>query len=320
MDAIEAWATNRSLKLTSRELADQLDAEDALANFRKRFHVPLMKTLSCVDKTLVDPEEECVYLCGNSLGLQPKTTQKMVQDELHAWAIAGVTGHFPDGPSPHPWVSIGETASELMAPVVGAKTHEVAVMNTLTVNLHLLMVPFYTPTPERFKILVEAKAFPSDHYAVISQIQQRGYNPSETLIEVTPRQGETIIHDEDILSAISEHGKSIALVLIGGVHYYTGQFFDIPAITKAAHAQGCRVGFDLAHAAGNVELHLHDWDVDFACWCTYKYLNSGPGAISGAFVHERHDLKEQPSFAGHYYSDKQMNQISKKKVPVISDV
>ncbi|EGD75996.1 kynureninase [Salpingoeca rosetta] len=298
MDAVVALAKEQGLELGSEAFAAYLDDHDDLAHFRKEFHVPRMKTLTCVDQSLVDPETECVYLCGNSLGLQPKRTATIVQEELDAWAKGGVTGHFSDGPSKRPWVSIDEQVTGKAARVVGAEEDEVAIMNTLTVNLHLLMVPFYTPTPDRYKIIVEAKAFPSDHFAVVSQIEQRGYSAADALVEVRPRDGEHSIRDEDVIAAINEHADTVALVLIGGVHYYTGQFFDLPAIAAAAHAQGAFMGVDLAHAVGNVELRLHDWDIDFACWCTYKYLNSGPGGIAGAFVHEKHNNTKRPHFAG----------------------
>eukprot|EP00045_Choanoeca_perplexa_P013694 m.155985 g.155985 ORF g.155985 m.155985 type:complete len:456 (+) comp16428_c0_seq1:44-1411(+) len=297
-DDLLKLAKENGLDIMSKEFAALMDEADPLKRFRSEFNIPKNKDLTPTDTTLVDPEEECVYLCGNSLGLQPKRTKTIVNQELDTWAKAGVTGHFPDGPGTRPWVSIDEQVTDKCAKIVGAKPDEVAIMNTLSVNLHLLMIPFYRPTADRYKILVEAKAFPSDHFAMTSQIQLAGYDPADALIQIGPREGERTIREEDILAALSEHGQSIATVLIGGVQYYTGQFFDIEAITKAAHAQGCMMGVDLAHAVGNVPLKLHDWDVDFACWCTYKYLNAGPGGIAGAYIHEKHNGTALPYLKG----------------------
>eukprot|EP00055_Hartaetosiga_balthica_P011009 m.48869 g.48869 ORF g.48869 m.48869 type:complete len:452 (+) comp7420_c1_seq1:36-1391(+) len=296
--SIEDKAKESGCDLNSQEFAAMMDEKDPIAHLRDEFFVPKNGDLKCVDNSLVDPNESSIYFCGNSLGLQPKRTKRIINEELDVWATGGVTGHFPDGQGTRPWVSIDSTVTGKCAKIVGAEEDEVAIMNSLTANLHLLMVPFYVPTKARFKIIVEGKAFPSDHFAVLSQIKQRGYDPADALIEIQPRSGERRIRDEDILATIEEHGDSTALVLIGGLHYYFGQFFDLESIAKAAHAKGCYFGVDLAHAVGNVPLKLHDWDIDFACWCTYKYLNSGPGGIAGAFVHSKHNETQKPFFAG----------------------
>ncbi|MEM7371700.1 MAG: kynureninase [Bacteroidota bacterium] len=271
--------------------ARQLDAQDPLRSYRKRFHLPLQ-----------DSGHAYHYFCGNSLGCQPVSTRSYLETELRDWEALAVEGHFR---AKNPWMPYHEFVALPMAKVVGGQVDEVIVMNTLTVNLHLMMVSFYTPTTSRFKILVEADAFPSDLYAVASQASFHGFDPEQAILKVSPREGEHCIRSEDLLHIIEEEGESIALILLGGVNYYTGQLFDMPAITQAGHAQGCLVGFDLAHAAGNVPLQLHDWDVDFACWCTYKYLNSGPGGIAGCFIHERHISRtDLPRFAGWWGHDK----------------
>jgi kynureninase len=264
--------------------AKELDAQDELRNFRDQFYIPLVHG------------KEAIYFTGNSLGLQPKTTQDYVLNELEDWASFGVEGHFH---ARQPWLPYHENFPRLLSPIVGANENEIVVMNQLTVNLHLLMVSFYRPTRQRYKIICEAKAFPSDQYAFESQARFHGLNPEDAVIEVSPREGEHRIRKEDILSAIHQHGNTVALVLFGGVNYYTGQLFDIKAITEAAHQAGAYAGFDLAHAAGNVELKLHDWQVDFACWCSYKYLNSGPGGVAGVYIHEKHVADPLiPRFAG----------------------
>ncbi len=255
------------------EYAQYLDEQDALKEFRNKFYIPL-----------VDGKES-IYFTGNSLGLQPKTTQDYVLNELEDWANYGVEGHFH---ARNPWVSYHELFPELLADIVGALPEELVVMNQLTVNLHLLMVSFYRPTPQRYKIICEAKAFPSDQYAFQSQVAFHGYDPATAIIEVAPRPGAHSIVAEDILESIRIHGNETALVIFGGVNYYNGQVFPMQAICKAAHTAGALCGFDLAHAAGNIPLELHDWQVDFACWCSYKYLNSGPGGVAGAFIHQRH--------------------------------
>lgn len=243
------------------------------------------------------------YFTGNSLGLQPKKVREYILRELDHWAEHGVEGHFR---GERPWKDYHHQFKPLLAKIVGAKPVEVTCMNTLTVNLHLLMVSFYRPTRSRYKIIMEGGAFPSDQYAMETQALFHGLVPKEAIIELRPRQGEHTLRTEDIVATIQEHGDSTALVMMGGVNYYTGQFFDIKAITEAAHKAGAIAGFDLAHAAGNVPLHLHDWNVDFACWCSYKYMNSGPGGPSGIFVHERHaNNAALPRFAGWWGHDEQ---------------
>ncbi len=254
--------------------ARKLDAEDPLASYRDRFHIP----------TRADGEP-VVYFCGNSLGLQPKSVRADVEQELDDWARLGGDAHFE---ARTPWYRYQEVFRESAARLVGAGAGEVVMMNGLTVNLHLMMVSFYRPTPERYKILMEDCAFPSDIYAVKTQIRHRGFDPADALIVAQPRQGEHTLRTEDVEALIEREGSKIALVLMGGVNYYTGQFFDMARITAAAKRRGCVVGWDLAHAVGNVELRLHDWEVDFAAWCTYKYLNGGPGSVAGCFVHQRH--------------------------------
>lgn len=274
---------------TSVSFAPEMDARDPLATFREQFHIP------------PGPDgNPSVYLCGHSLGLQPTRARAYLEQELEGWATLGVEGHFHGR---HPWMPYHRLLTGNMAGIVGAKPLEVVVMNSLTVNLHLMMVSFYRPTAERHKIVVEAGAFPSDQYAVASQIRFHGFDPATSLIELIPRAGESTIRSEDIDELLEREGPAITLVLLGGVNYATGQLFDMEAITRAGHAQGCIVGFDLAHAAGNVPLRMHDWDVDFAVWCNYKYLNGGPGCVGGCFVHERHakgfELKRFAGWWGH---------------------
>lgn len=286
--------TNKAAHMTFEnclEFAQKLDAQDPLASFRAQFHFP----------TFHSPAP--VYFTGNSLGLQPKTAATYIQEELTAWANYGVEGHFL---AKRPWFSYHENLTQMAAKVVGAKPIEVVVTHSLTTNLHLLMASFYRPTGKRVKILCEEKAFPSDQYALASQVAFHGL-PSSALVEIGPRHGEHLIHEEDILQKIIELGDELALVMIGGVNYYTGQYFDLQKITEAGHSVGAVVGFDLAHAAGNVNLALHDWGVDFAAWCGYKYLNSSPGGVSGMFVHERHAYnKELPRFAGWWGHNKEI--------------
>ena len=266
------------------DFAKRLDDKDPLKYFREMFYIPIMYG------------KECIYLTGNSLGLQPKRTQDYVVDELEDWASLGVEGHFH---ARNPWMPYHEIFPRQLSKIVGCKETEVVVMNQLTVNLHLLMVTFYRPTKQRYKIICEAKAFPSDQYAFETQAKYHGFNPTDAVIEVSPREGEYTLRTEDIISIIKQHGDSVAVVLFGGVNYYTGQLFDMNTITDAAHAVGAYAGFDLAHAAGNVELHLHDWNIDFACWCSYKYLNSGPGGVAGVYINEKHAAnKDLPRFAG----------------------
>ncbi|MDP4261886.1 MAG: kynureninase [Bacteroidota bacterium] len=268
----------------TRKFAQQLDSKDVLNGFRGRFYIPQHN------------EKDCIYFTGNSLGLQPKTAREYVNLELDDWAKFGVEGHFH---AKNPWMPYHEIFPRQLAKIVGCLPQEVVVMNSLTVNLHLLMVTFYRPTRQRYKIICEARAFPSDQYAFESQVRYHGFDPADAIVEVMPREGEYTIRMEDILSTIRQYRHQTALVLFGGVNYYTGQYFDCKAITEAAHQAGAYAGFDLAHAAGNVELHLHDWNADFACWCSYKYLNSGPGGVAGIYIHEKHAVnKDLPRFAG----------------------
>ena len=257
----------------SLEFAKIMDEKDPLKDFRNKFFIPQHNG------------KDCIYFTGNSLGLQPILTAQYVQQELDDWAKMGVEGHFH---AKNPWMPYHEIFPEQLSKIVGCKEHEVVVMNTLTVNLHLLMVSFYKPTKQRYKIICEAKAFPSDQYAFETQAKYHGYDPAIAVIEVSPGEGEYNLRTEDIISVINKHGESVAVVLLGGVNYYTGQYFDLKAITKAAHEVGAYAGFDLAHAAGNVELKLHEWNVDFAAWCSYKYLNSGPGSLGAIFIHDKH--------------------------------
>jgi kynureninase len=266
------------------EFAKSLDANDELKDYRNKFHIPLQNN-----------GEEHVYMCGNSLGLQPKRTKEFLNQELEDWATFGVEGHFH---AKNPWMPYHELLCDSNAKIVGAKSSEVVVMNTLTVNLHLMMVSFYRPTKRRHKIIVEADAFPSDIYAVESQIKHHGFSTENSLIKLVPRLGESLIRTEDIAEMIEKEGDEIALIMLGGVNYYTGQVFDFEKITKLGQEKGIKVGFDLAHAAGNIKLELHKWGVDFAVWCSYKYLNSGPGSIAGAFVHEKYHTSNLPRFAG----------------------
>jgi len=280
------------------DFANQLDEQDSLNHFREQFYIPVING------------NECIYFTGNSLGLQPKTTQDYVVNELEDWANFGVEGHFH---ATNPWFSYHEIFPQQVAKIVGALPEEVVVMNQLTVNLHLLMTTFYRPTKERFKIICEAKAFPSDQYAFESQVKLHGFNPDEAIIEVKPREGEYSIRTEDIIATIEKHSSSIALVLFSGVNYYTGQVFDMPSITKAAHNIGAYCGFDLAHAAGNIELHLHDWNVDFACWCSYKYLNSGPGGVAGAYIHQKHFTNKSLQRLAGWWGQNKTNRFKMEK-------
>lgn len=266
------------------KFAKDLDRNDSLKDFRDRFYIPQHKG------------SDCIYLTGNSLGLQPKTVKEYVNQELDDWAKLGVEGHFH---AKNPWMPYHEIFPRQLSAIVGCLPHEVVVMNQLTVNLHLLMVSFYRPTQDRYKIICEAKAFPSDQYAFESQARYHGFDPDQAIVEVSPREGEHTLRTEDIVTVIEKHGDSVALVLFGGVNYYTGQCFDMETITRTAHKAGAYAGFDLAHAAGNVSLQLNAWNVDFACWCSYKYLNSGPGGVAAVFIHERHAVnKDIPRFAG----------------------
>lgn len=270
--------------------AQQLDRDDPLRGFRDRFHMPRTSY-----------GQRVIYFGGNSLGLQPTSVGEIVAQELRDWAELGVEGHFEGR---RPWYSYHEMFREPAARLVGARPGEVVLMNTLTVNLHLLMATFYRPTRERYKIIMDWPAFPSDIYALTTQTRWHGLDPREALVRVEPRAGEHCIRPEDIEELLRREGSKAALVLFAGVNYFTGQVMDIPRLTEAAHAQGCVAGFDLAHAAGNVELSLHDWGVDFAAWCNYKYLNSGPGAVAGCFIHERHATRtDLPRLGGWWGND-----------------
>ncbi len=270
---------------STAEFANEQDQKDSLRSFRDQFHIPKHN------------EVESVYFTGNSLGLQPKSTKKYIEEELSDWAKYGVEGHFDV--AQRPWFHYHKFSKKALAHLFGAKELEVVSMNNLTGNLHLMMVSFFRPEGKRNKIMIESGAFPSDYYAVESQLRFHGLNPEEHQIELKPRAGEYTLRTEDIISSIEEHAEELALVMLPGVQYYTGQYFDLEAITKAAHAVGAKAGFDLAHAAGNLPMKLHDWNLDFAVWCSYKYLNSGPGGISGIFVHERHAKNNKiPRFAG----------------------
>lgn len=273
------------------EFALNLDRNDPLAKYRTAFHIPKD-----------EHGNDWLYFTGNSLGLQPKSTKAAIEQELEDWANLGVEGHFE---AKNPWMPYHEYLTECMAKIVGAKPLEVVVMNTLSANLHLLMVSFFNPTKKRHKILIESDAFPSDRYAVQTQLAFHGYDPNEDLIEWTPRTGEKLLHIEDLEQILETQGEEIALLLIGGVNYYTGQYLDLKKIANLGHTKGCKVGIDLAHGAGNIEPKLHESGVDFAAWCTYKYLNSGPGSLGAIFIHERyaHD-KNLKRFAGWWSQNK----------------
>lgn len=270
--------------------AQQLDEKDILKSFRSRFYFPNRNG------------KEAIYFTGNSLGLQPKAVKDNVTQALQEWETLAVDGYFSGS---HPWMNYHLEVAPTLAKLMGAKEQEVVAMNQLTINIHLLFASFYKPTATRYKIICEAKAFPSDQYALETQAQLHGLKPEDVIIEIAPKPGEQLIHTSDIVNLIQEHGESVAVVFIGGVNYYTGQLFDMKAITAAAHGVGAYAGYDLAHAAGNVELQLHDWEVDFAAWCTYKYLNSGPGAIGGVYVHEQFATNPAfPRLAGWWGYDK----------------
>jgi len=275
----------------SREFAKQLDAQDALAKYRDEFNFPKVNG------------KKTIYFTGNSLGLQPKSAKTYIDEVMNDWAEMAVEGHFF---ADRPWWDYHERFSKPLSRVVGALPSEVTVMNTLTVNLHMMMVSFYQPTDKRFKIICEEKAFPSDQYMLQTQVKFHGLNPDDVIVEVKRREGEHNLRNEDIIAKINEVGDELALVLIGGINYYTGQVLDMKSITEAGHNVGAFVGWDLAHAAGNIKLELHDWNVDFAAWCSYKYMNAGPGSVSGIFVHEKHHSnKDLPRFGGWYGHNKE---------------
>ncbi len=287
----------------SVSFARGLDKKDPLRKFRSAFHLPQIDG------------KPLLYLCGNSLGLQPRNVKQFVAEELKDWALLGVEGHFH---AKRPWLYYHKFAKKVLSKLTGAKPSEVVAMNQLTINLHLMLTSFYRPTPKRFKIITEAGAFSSDQYALESQIKLHGLDPALSLIELTQRSGEYTLRTEDIIAAIDHHSKELALVIFGGVQYYSGQLFNMKAITLAAHNAGSYAGFDLAHAIGNVPLNLHEDQIDFAVWCGYKYLNSGPGSVAGAFVHERHATNDDlPRLAGWWgHQEKERFQMKKGFVPM----
>jgi kynureninase len=288
----------------SLQFAQSLDEKDTLKTYRNQFHIPKING------------KDCIYFTGNSLGLQPKSTRQFVEEELLDWEKLGVEGHFHA--KKRPWFHYHKFSKEALASLVGAKPIEVVSMNSLTTNLHLMMVSFYRPSGKKFKIIMEAGAFPSDQYAVESQVRFHGFDPTEAIIEVKPREGEATLRTEDIVTAIDKNAESIALVLFSGVQYYTGQFFDLKSITKAGHKAGAKVGFDLAHAVGNVPVNLDNSGADFAAWCSYKYLNSGPGGVSGIYVNERHaNNPDLPRFAGWWgHNEEERFKMEKGFIPM----
>ena len=278
--------------------AQELDNQDSLHNFREQFHIPKVN------------KKPAVYLCGNSLGLQPKNVESSIKQELKDWQELGVEGHFH---GKNPWLYYHKFLINPLTKIVGAKPSEVVVMNNLTANLHLMMVSFYRPTKKRYKIIMEGGAFPSDQYAMESQTKFHGFQPDDAIIELLPREGEQTLRTADIVATIKANADELALVMLGGVNYYTGQAYDMKTITAAAHEVGANAGFDLAHAAGNIKLELHNWNVDFAVWCSYKYMNSGPGGTSGVFVHEIHGSNSDlPRFAGWWGHDEENRFLMKK--------
>jgi kynureninase len=289
----------------SLQFARELDDKDSLRHFRNEFLIPSHE------------DRNAIYFLGNSLGLQPKRTSEYIQQVLKQWSNYGVEGFFI---GEQPWMKYHGQLLPTLSEIVGALPDELVVMNQLSVNLHLMLISFYQPSGKRNKILCEAKAFPSDQYIINTHVRQRGLNPDDVIVEVEPRLNEALINEEDILAAIQKHKDELALVLMGGINYYTGQVFNMEAITKAAHAVGAKAGFDLAHAAGNIPLQLHNWNVDFACWCSYKYLNSGPGAVAGNFIHERyHNDPSLNRFAGWWGNKKEMQFLMQKDfVPELS--
>lgn len=287
----------------TENFALELDQKDSLIHCRSKFYIPLHEG------------KETAYFCGNSLGLQPKATESYLMQELIDWRSYGVEGHFL---AKNPWVSYHEILTEKAAKIVGAKNHEVVMMNQLTANLHFMMVSFYQPSGKKYKILTESKAFPSDQYAVESQVKFHGYQPEDAIIEIQAEADSNYISNEKIIETILANKDEIALVMIGGVNYYSGQVFDMERIAKVCRENNITIGYDLAHAAGNIELKLHDWGVDFACWCTYKYLNSGPGSVGGVFVHEKHAKNfDLPRFTGWWGHDKKTRfKMDKTFIPI----
>lgn len=282
----------------SLAFAKKMDAKDPLKKFRRQFHFPL------------HGNKKAIYLCGNSLGLQPKQTGKAIRQELRDWKNLAVGGYFG---AKHPWLYYHKTCQPVLADIMGCAEDEVTVMNALTVNLHLMLQTFYRPGRKRFQIIMEAGAFPSDQYAVETCVRMHGLDPAKAIVEIKPARGEKTLRTEDIIEKISACGPSLSLVLFGGINYYTGQLYDIKAITAAAHAAGAVAGFDLAHVAGNVPMQLHDWDVDFAVWCSYKYLNAGPGSVSGVFIHRTHVRNKALPRAGGWWGNEEKTRFKMKK-------
>jgi kynureninase len=282
----------------SLDYARTMDASDPLGGFRDLFYFPKHNG------------RDAIYFCGNSLGLQPKAVADAIDTELKTWQDLVVGGYFG---GTNPWLYYQDYCKPTLAKLIGASIQEVTVMNALTVNLHLMMLSFYKPMASRFKIMMEAGAFPSDQYAVETQVKHYGFDPADAIVEIAPRQGEKLLRTEDILKAIEDHGDSLALTIFSGMNYYTGQVYDMPAIAKASHAVGAVAGFDLAHVAGNVPVHLHDWNADFAVWCSYKYLNGGPGAVGGVFVHERHAANAQLGRLGGWWGNDEKSRFKMEK-------
>ncbi|CAF0746055.1 unnamed protein product [Rotaria sordida] len=294
-DILNHLSKKWNVSITSEEFARKLDENDSLRNLRDEFYLPKLGSLPKVDKSRTDLQSDCIYLCGHSLGLQPKRVRTFIDTWLKDWADLGVYGHTY---GTNPFAYCDYPCIPTLKKLLGAEDNEVGVMNQLTTNIHFMMVSFYRPTSERFKILYEERAFPSDEYAFRSQIRYHGYKTEEAVLTIKSRENEDYIRTEDILELLEQQGQSIALVFLSGVQYFTGQLFDIETITRTAQQYGCVVGWDLAHAVGNIPLKLHDWNVDFATFCSYKYLNSGAGCVGGIFVHSNHFNKEYPKFDG----------------------
>jgi kynureninase len=282
----------------SRRFAEEQDQSDPLKTYREQFYFPQRNG------------KDAIYFCGNSLGLQPKNVRPAIEQELNDWQHHAVEGYWN---AENPWLFYQQYCSKPLTNIVGASQEELTVMNTLTVNLHLLLMSFYKPTPQRFKVLMEAGAFPSDQYAVETQVRLHGFNPEEAIVEVAPRPGEQLIREEDIFKIIDQESSSLAIILLGGINYYTGQLFNMQSITDAAHRVGAVVGFDLAHVVGNVPLNLHDWEVDFAVWCSYKYLNGGPGAVGGAFIHEKYARDTNRQRLGGWWGNEESTRFKMEK-------
>ncbi|ATL46150.1 kynureninase [Chitinophaga caeni] len=282
----------------SLSFARELDGQDELRNFRDEFYFPERDG------------KDAIYFCGNSLGLQPKGVEAAIAQELADWRQHAVEGYWN---AKNPWLFYQTALREPLAKIMGSRETEISVMNTLTVNLHFMMLSFYKPTKSRFKVLMEEGAFPSDQYAVETQVKMHGFDPEEAIVEIKPRPGEHLLRSEDILQIINEHNDTIAVILLGGINYYTGQLYNLAEITKAAHQVGAIAGFDLAHVAGNVPMQLHEWQVDFAVWCSYKYLNSGPGAVGGAFVHEKHAANRGYPRLGGWWGNEESTRFKMEK-------